>query len=418
MGSWLDGHPVGCRPAWQPLKGVVVLEFAWTLPGPYCGHVLATFGADVVKVEPPGRGDSLRSLMPAMFEVYNRGKRSVTIDLKNPRSAEVVRDLVASSDVLLEGFRPGVADRLGISAAAVHAINPAMVYCSVSGFGQTGPLAQVPGHDATYAALSGALGAPARSAPEPALSTLPVGDLAAGAVAAMSVLAALAGDPAQRRGIALDIGISDVLSSWTAAKAAEYLVSGRLPEVSEQQPPTQEVYRCRDGEFLALGAIEDPFWRSLCAVLGRTDWLGRADLMTNVGRARAGAELRAELAAAFAADDASSWEARLTAADVPAQRVLSVPEALDTEQAAARGIVRPRGAGREITFPAVVAGFDAPVLTDAPLLGADSVDVLVERGATRADIESWQAAGVLGDASGPVVQDDAQPAARAGGRHE
>lgn len=417
MGS-LGDRPVGGRPAWHPLKGVVVLEFAWTLPGPYCGQVLAAFGADVVKVEPPGRGDSLRSLMPAMFEVYNRGKRSVSIDLKNPRSAEVVRTLVASSDVLLEGFRPGVADRLGISAKVAHEINPAIVHCSISGFGQTGPLARVPGHDGTYAALSGALGASARSAPEPRLSALPVGDLAAGAVAAMTVLAALAGDPAQRRRIALDIGICDVLSSWTAAKAAEYLVTGQLPEVSEQQPPTQEVYRCRDGEFLALGAMEDPFWRSLCTVLGRTDWLGRADLVTNVGRARAGAELRAELAAAFAADDASSWEMRLTAADVPAQRVLSVPEALATEHAAVRGMVRPRGAGREITFPAVVAGFEAPVLTDAPVLGADSGPVLVERGATRADVEGWQAAGLLGEAATPAVQDEAHPAARAGGLHD
>jgi len=402
---------VGGRPAWQPLKGVVVLEFAWTLPGPYCGQVLATFGADVVKVEPPGRGDSLRSLMPAMFEVYNRGKRSVSVDLKNPRSADAVRTLVESSDVLLEGFRPGVADRLGIGAKAVHAINPAIVYCSISGFGQTGPLAKAPGHDGTYAALSGALGAPARSAPEPRLSALPVGDLAAGAVAAMTILAALAGDPAKRRGIALDIGICDVLSSWTAAKAAEYLVTGQLPEVSEQQPPTQEVYRCRDGEFIALGAMEDPFWQSLCAVLRRTDWLGRADLVTNVGRARAGAELRAELAAAFAADDASSWEARLAAADVPAQRVLSVPDALATEHAAARGMVRPRGAGREIAFPAVVTGFEPPVLADAPVLGADSVTVLLERGATRGDLDAWRAAGLLGDTPVPVGQGRARPAA-------
>ena len=417
MGS-LGDRQAGGRPAWHPLKGVVVLEFAWTLPGPYCGQVLAALGADVVKVEPPGRGDSLRSLMPAMFEIYNRGKRSVSVDLKNPRSADVVRTLVASSDVLLEGFRPGVADRLGISAKVVHGINPAIVYCSISGFGQSGPLAQLPGHDATYAALSGALGAPARSAPEPRLSALPVGDLAAGAVAAMTVLAALAGDPAQRRRVALDVGIADVLSSWSAAKAAEYLVTGQLPEVSEQQPPTQEVYQCRDGEFLAIGAMEDPFWRSLCTVLHRADWLGRADLVTNAGRALAGAELRAELAAAFSADDASSWEMRLTAADVPAQRVLSVPEALATEHAAVRGIVRPRGTGREITFPAVVAGFEAPVLNDAPALGADSVTVLAERGATRDDIASWQAAGLLGDASAPAVDDEALPAARAGGLHE
>jgi crotonobetainyl-CoA:carnitine CoA-transferase CaiB-like acyl-CoA transferase len=376
----------------------LVLEFAWTLPGPYCGQLLADLGASVVKVEPPERGDSLRSVMPGMFAAFNRGKSSLSLDLKNPRSAAVIERLAKAADVVVEGFRPGVADRLGIGSTHLRRINPSLVYCSISGFGQSGPWRERSGHDVNYAAIAGVYGSAAESAPPPAMSPLPLGDLAAGALAALTILASIVGRQTSGRGEVIDLAIADVMLTWTAAKAGEYLATGTLPAASEQQPPTHELYRSRDGELLALGAIEDHFWERLCRVVGREDWLSREEFADNRGRARCYQEINEGLQARFLTDSCEAWAALLTAADVPANRVVGIPEAVREPGFRARGLVTETldGNGWRLRHPALLGGLAVGRTSSAPDLGEGGVSVLRTLGCSEDDLTRWRSAGVFG----------------------
>jgi crotonobetainyl-CoA:carnitine CoA-transferase CaiB-like acyl-CoA transferase len=379
-----------------PLARLVVLEFAWTLPGPYCGELLAQLGADVIKVEPPVRGDSLRALMPGMFAAFNAGKRSIAVNLKHPDAGAVVTRLAQAADVVIEGFRPGVAERLGIGAGRLRGINPGLVYCSLSGFGQRGLWRDRSGHDVNYAATAGVFGAAARRGPEPAMTPLPIGDLAAGSIAAVTILAAHVRRLRTGLGETIDLSITDVLLSWSAAKAGEFLATGELPEVSEQQPPTHGLFRTGDGEYLALGAIEDHFWQALCRVVGRDDWLARPEFADNRGRAAGYAEIHDALSAILLTDSCNAWVERLTRSDVPASRVLTVPEAFQQDAFAERGMValRPSG-GRRIGLPALLDGVAVGRDEGVPDLGEHTELVLRQFACDDGQIEAWKASGVI-----------------------
>jgi len=383
----------------QPLKGISVLEFAETLPGPYCGKVMADLGASVVKIERPGTGDPLRSIMPSMFEVFNRGKASLALDLKNSASGEIVAELMQRADVVLEGWRPGVATRLGVGWDTARKLNPKLVYCAISGFGQQGPDAGRSGHDATYAAAAGLLGPAARHDRTPTMMPAPVGDLAAGAIAAISVLAAILECRSTGIGRFCDIAITDVLATWTAAKAAEFLETGRMPDFSEQQPPTHDIYQGSDGRFLALGAIEDPFWERLCRVVGKPEWTRRASLRTNTGRARARDEVGSELQAIFSQGKAESWVRKLVAADVPASVVRDISETVGSDRFRSRRIfgVNSTSARRPVGFPAVLDGIGVGTGGSSPGIGEDTAKVLGGIGCSTTQILQWHEEGLFGE---------------------
>lgn len=382
----------------RPLDGLVVLEFAETLPGPYCGKILADLGATVVKVERPSTGDPLRSLMPHLFELFNRGKASIALDLKNRAAPDVIGRLFKSADVVLESFRPGIAARLGIAWEEARRANPRLAYCSVSGFGQTGSGTDRPGHDATYAAVAGVIGPAARHDHPPAMSPLPIGDMAAGAVATVAVLATLMECQRTHRGRYCDVAIADVLASWAASKASDFLVTGCLPEHSEQQPPTHAIYEASDRRHVAIGAIEDHFWERLCEVLGREDWAQRSDLKSNAGRASAAEELGRGLEAAFAGAPAQAWVERLSAADVPASVVQGIVNAVESEQFRNRGVFKPSpsGDGWLVGFPVLLDGWSVGVEAPAPRLGADNVRVLLGSGFSTEQIDDWAHRGLFG----------------------
>ena len=380
----------------RPLAGVRVLEFAETLPGPYCGKLLVDLGASVVKVERAAGGDPLRSMMPNMFEVFNRGKRSVTVDLKKSAAAEVVAVLFRSNDIVLESFRPGVADRLGIGWDVARRVNPRLVYCAISGFGQHGPGSHLSGHDATYAASSGVLGLVAHDSRPPTMPPLPMGDMASGSLAALSVLALLLEARQTGRGRYCDLAITDVMATWTGSRASDFLHTGELPRVSEQQPPTHGLYRAADGRHIAVGAIEDHFWKRLCVVIGRPDWARRTDLQTNRGRAQAGPELEEQLVSALSTAPAQVWVDRFVAADVPAAVVLGIAEAVESEQLRARGVFAPTGRGWSVGYPALLDGEVLPASPPAPVLGASTAVVLRDAGCSKQEVAGWQGAGVFG----------------------
>jgi crotonobetainyl-CoA:carnitine CoA-transferase CaiB-like acyl-CoA transferase len=244
-----------------PLTGLLVVDFSVTLPGPFCTRQLRQLGARVVHVEPPG-GDPMRTFAPSSFAAVSAGKESLRVDLKSDAGREQALSLAGRADVVVEGWRPGVADRLGVDYAAVASVNPKVVYCSISGYGQTGALAARPGHDINYVAQAGAVDMMATDG-------LPVGDLSAAMNAALQIVSALRAAERSGQGRYLDVSITGSLREWVlAVGGADY-----EPFFDVYQLPHYGKFETADGRVLTLGiAHEEHFWRNLVMVLGRPEW--------------------------------------------------------------------------------------------------------------------------------------------------
>jgi crotonobetainyl-CoA:carnitine CoA-transferase CaiB-like acyl-CoA transferase len=309
------------------LSGLRILDLSIWRPGPYATQLLAEIGADVVKVEPPG-GDPMRRY-PELFASLNANKRSIEVDLKEASGRSRVLGLAAEADVVIEGFRPGVADRLGVGYEDVRAVNPAVIYCSVSGMGQAGPLALAPGHDLNYLAWSGALepeGGP------PAVPAVPVADLAGGMTAAFAICAAAVHSLRTGEGEHIDVAMGDILATWTGA--ARPRADGVDP--SARGVPGYGIFETADARHVALGVLtEDHFWRSLCDVMGLADCRG----LSFADRMDRAAELQERLASAIASRERDALAAELLAADVPAAPVLDRAQMLALAHFRARGVV-------------------------------------------------------------------------------
>ena len=291
------------------LAGVRVLDLSIWRPGPYATQLLAEIGADVVKIEPPG-GDPMRAAYPGLFSGLNANKRSIVLDLKDAAGHARARGLVAAADVLVEGFRPGVLARLGLAYEDARALNPSIVYCSLSGMGQTGALSAVSGHDLNYQAWAGAL---APDGETPVMCAVPIADLAGGMVAAFAITAALYRRQRTGEGEYIDAAMGDVLATWTGTARAQ---AGGAEGV--RGVPGYGIFETADGRYVTLAVLaEDHFWRALCETLG-LDGIG--DLGFTARLARLG-ELQAQIAAAIRAETQADLVARLLAANVPAAPV-------------------------------------------------------------------------------------------------
>lgn len=292
------------------LAGVKVLDFSIWRPGPYATQLLAEIGADVVKVEPPG-GDPMRAAYPGLFAGLNANKRSIVLDLKDPAGLARARKLVAVADVLVEGFRPGVMARLGLAYDDARAVNAAIVYCSLSGMGQTGALSAVSGHDLNYQAWAGAL---APDGGPPVVSAVPIADLAGGMVSAFAVTAALYRRQRTGEGEYIDAAMGDVLATWTGTIRAQ--AGGADPAV--RGVPGYGIFETADGRYVTLAVLaEDHFWRALCETL-RLGAVADLGFAARLGRL---AELQAQIAAAIRREPQSALIDRLLAANVPAAPV-------------------------------------------------------------------------------------------------
>lgn len=310
------------------LDGLRVLDLGIWRPVPYATQLLVEMGADVLKVEPPG-GDPMR-IFPELFAVLNAGKRSIDVDLKRAEGRAEVLALAARADAVLEGFRPGVADRLGVGYEAVRAVNRSVVYCSVSGYGADGPLAPMPGHDVNYQAYAGVLRP--RGGP-PVSGSLPVGDLGAGMAAAMATIAGCFRARATGEGERIDVGIADVLATWNGAV-------GQLTPVGSEVPmnglPGYGTYRTADDRWVAVGVLtEDSFWSGLCRAFGLDDLLG-LPLGARVARKK---ELDAEVARQIAQRTAAEAIDVLERHDVPVSPVLDRAGMLELDHFRERGTV-------------------------------------------------------------------------------
>jgi crotonobetainyl-CoA:carnitine CoA-transferase CaiB-like acyl-CoA transferase len=292
------------------LSGIRVLDLSVLRPGPYATQLLAEIGADVLKVEPPG-GDPMRNY-PELFVSLNANKRSVVLDLKRDADRARALELAAEADVLIEGFRPDVAARLGVGYDDICAVAPSIVYCSLSGMGQTGPLRLVPGHDLNYQAWAGAL-APEGGSPE--VSKLPIADLAGGMAAAFAVCAAVVRRLRTGEGEYIDAAMTDVLATWTGAAVPRTSAAN----ASARGVPGYGLFTAAGGAQLTLGVLmEDHFWTSLCDVLGMDD----VRELTFAERMACVDELQSRVAHAIASRDRDELVDKFLAADVPVAPVL------------------------------------------------------------------------------------------------
>jgi crotonobetainyl-CoA:carnitine CoA-transferase CaiB-like acyl-CoA transferase len=345
------------QPAIGLLSGIRVLDFSIWRPGPYATQLLAELGADVVKVEPPG-GDPMRAY-PALFARINVNKRSIVLDLKSDTGQQRARELAAEADVAIEGYRPGVAARLGVGYDQLSAINPSLVYCSVSGMGQDGALALASGHDLNYQAWSGGL-APDGGVPK--ISPLPIADLAGGMAAAFAICAAVVRQLRTGEGEYIDVAMADVLATWTGAE---------LPTATGVDPAARGVpgygtFATADENFVALGVLtEDHFWRALCDALGIDAFrdLGFTDRMARLD------ELQATIAHAIRQRSRDELVTALLAVHVPVAPILDRAEMVQLEHFHERAVVTRDVHGHAMTgYPVRFATHPAARRADAPAL--------------------------------------------------
>jgi alpha-methylacyl-CoA racemase len=330
-----------------PLDGVRVLDLSRLLPGGFCSLLLADFGADVLKVEDTGVGDYVRWAAPyyegvedsaksALFLALNRGKRSIRLNLKTDEGREVLLRLVRESDVVLESFRPGVLDRLGVGYEAMRTVNPAIVYCAITGYGQDGPLRERSGHDMNYLGLVGLLGLTGDAGGPPVQAAGQIADLGGGALmAAFGILAALRERDRSGEGQLVDVSMADGALSWLSMVAARYLAEDVMPRRGDLELAGALVcyrpYECADG-WVTLGALEPKFWQSWCRGVGRED-------LVEHQFARAGSEAHREVAAIFHARTREEWRAFASEHDCCLEPVLDLDEALESELVRAREMV-------------------------------------------------------------------------------
>jgi alpha-methylacyl-CoA racemase len=330
-----------------PLEGLVVLDFSTLLPGPLATFMLAEAGAEVIKVERPG-GEDMRRFPPrlgegsAAFAALNAGKHSVVADLKTAEGRAALRPLIQRADILVEQFRPGVMDRLGLGWEAVRAVNPGLIYCSISGYGQGGPRAQEAGHDINYQARAGLLSLSPGSTGSPSVPAALVADIAGGSFpAVINILLALRRRDLTGEGCRIDVAMTDAMFTFAWLALAEGFAGGRFPGSQENRlaggSPRYALYATADGKFLAVGALEEKFWGAFCHGLGLPEPL-RDDRIDP-------AATRAAIVGIVRGKTAAEWRAILEPLDCCATILASLEEAVSDPQFRDRGLFRAQAAG-------------------------------------------------------------------------
>lgn len=380
------------------LAGLTVLDLTRLLPGAYCTQMLADLGADVIKVEEPGRGDYNREFPPinvkesGSFLLLNRNKRSVTVNLKTEEGKVILRRLAARADILVEGFRPGVMDRLGVGYEALTKENPRLIYCAISGYGQDGPYAKTPGHDLNYMALAGALQLFGKAGEGPIVPGLSIADQGGGSLmAAFGILAAVLGRARTGKGQFVDVSMTDGAVSWLGYHAADYLFAGLEPKGGERrfigQAPCYNVFRCADGRHITLGLIEPQFWNRFCDIVGLPDL--KEEQWPEGEVADRQMSCVADLMASRSCDE---WMALLGPADLPVAPVNTMREAFDDPQLKHREMLLEmdhpvEGRIPQLGFPIKFSDTPGRLRTSPPLLGEHNDEVLRSLGYADGDIE-------------------------------
>ncbi len=388
--------------------GVRLLDLSRLLPGPYCSLLFADLGAEVIKVEEPGVGDYARATPPywggsgvgAYFLLLNRNKKSVALNLKSEGGKAVFRRLVETADVLLESFRPGVMDRLGLGWDALSRLNPRLVYCAITGYGQDGPYRDLVGHDINYMGYAGALSVTGPRDGGPLVPGVQAADLGGGALlAAFAIAAALYHRRTSGRGQFVDAAMTDGVVSWMAPYLGPYFATGRVAARGEERLNggwvCYQAFEAADGGWVTIGALEPKFWANFCRLVGREDLIA-AQYAEGETRARVEAELRT----LFRTRPRDEWVRLLQSRDVCAGPVLAVDEVVRDPQLRARGLFQEVGHPTlgpipQVAFPVKLSATPARVASPPPALGADTDAVLGALGYDAAALAALRREGAI-----------------------
>jgi CoA:oxalate CoA-transferase len=369
----------------QVLDGILVADFSHVMAGPYATHLLRLLGADVFKIEPPGRGDAMRyygsdrsydGMAPAFIAV-NAGKKSMVLDLKQPADLEAARKLVARCDVLVENFRPGVMARLGLGHEAVRALNPRIVYCSVSGYGQSGPRRDWPAIDNIVQATSGMMGLGGDPDGPPMRVGFPVVDTLTGQTAAFAIVSSLLRRERTGEGDFIDVAMFDATLAFMASAVVPYLVTGRALErtgnTGYSGQPTSALFAARDGHRISLGVVQQHQFELLARLLGQLQWLADPRFATPDKRRENSTAMQEALSAVFVARDAAEWEQLLSAAGIPCGVVRDIAEAMSLPELQQRSLRipvhvpgLPRREDVEVLGPGFLSAQGTAATLDAP----------------------------------------------------
>jgi crotonobetainyl-CoA:carnitine CoA-transferase CaiB-like acyl-CoA transferase len=398
----------------QALSGIRVLDLSNVLAGPFCAYQLALLGAEVIKVEAPKTGDLARQLgadpalnarhMGASFLAQNSGKKSITVNLKSASGKDVLRRLARSADVLVENFRPGVMDRLGVGYGELRELNSKLVYCAISGFGQSGPMKDTPAYDQIIQGLSGMMSVTGNEECAPLRAGYPVADTLGGITAAFAIAAALVRRARTGEGSFIDVSMLDSAIVSLGWVVSNYLIAGVTPRAIGNENFTAApsgTFRTGRG-LLNIAANKQEQFEALARELGREDLIADPRFAEREGRKRNRAALTCELEAALALKPALEWEAALNRLGVPAGRVLTVPEALDIAQVKERALLQrfENAPGVERCIKVARSGFkmsggDPAVSAPPPQLGQHTNEILQGIGYSSAEIGRLRQAGAV-----------------------
>ncbi|MBI4763038.1 MAG: CoA transferase [Deltaproteobacteria bacterium] len=376
-----------------PLEGIKILDSAHQYPGPYCSMLLGDLGAEVIKVEQPKTGDPARA-NPGFFKGINRNKKSITLDLKKPSAGEIMKRLVREADVFTEGFRPGVVKRLGVDYETLKKINPRLIYCSISGYGQNGPYRDLPGHDLNYMAMAGMLDSIRDKDGTHVSPGVAIGDLSSGMFAVIGIMAALMARGHTGNGQYVDVSMFDGLLSWMSIRFGLFFQNG-----SSARPydAGYGVFKAGDGKPFTLGiAHENWFWDRLCTAIGLPEYVG----IQATERHQRRKELVAELESVFSQKTREKWINILIEADVPVAPVKTPEEVLEDPQVLFREMIQelkgPFGESiRQVAFPVKLSETPALIQSPPPELGEHTEEVLLKAGFTKAEIKKFSHEGAI-----------------------
>lgn len=386
-----------------PLAGLQVLDFSTLLPGPYASMILADLGADVLRVEAPDRPDVLQQYpeTASWHAVLNRSKRSIALDLKCAGAADVVKRLVATHDIVLEQFRPGVMDRLGVGFEALQAVNSRLIYCALTGYGQTGPYRDRAGHDINYLSLAGVMSHTGRRDTGPVPVGVQIADIGGGSLGSVTgILAAVIERERSGQGQFVDISMLDTSVAWNAMNAAHVLAGG--PDAGYETGLLNggsyyDFYRTRDGRYLSVGSLEPKFWVAFCKALERPDLI---DAPGKPGT-EAARSVNAEIQNVIGERDLETWMSVFAGTDACVEPVLNASEMLEHPQVKARGMVVdvPTADGqiaRQVGSPYAFSRSRARYTHTGSTQGEHSETVLLEAGYSADEIDALHASGILG----------------------
>ncbi|MGK2285921.1 CaiB/BaiF CoA transferase family protein [Pedomonas sp. V897] len=403
------------------LAGIRVLDLSRVLAGPWAGQIFADLGADVIKVERPGAGDDTRGWGPpflkdkdgnptresAYYLCANRGKRSLALDITRPEGQEIVRRLAARSDVVLENFKTGGLAKYGLDYESLRTINPRLIYCSITGFGQTGPNAGRPGYDFLIQGMAGLMSVTGTPESGPTKVGVAVTDLTTGLYSVIAILAALQARHRTGEGQHIDMALFDVQLGWMANQATNYLVGGIVPGLMGNAHPNIVPYQdfpTQDGRIIVAVGNDEQF-RRFAAILGRSEWGQDERFADNRARVANRAELVALIEAELRRAPSAHWLAALDKAGIPCGAVQSVAQAFESEQARARGLTvaleHPlAGTVKTVANPIKLSGTPIEYGSAPPMVGQHSRAVLTELGLGEDDIRALAEAGVVGGVEG------------------